>query len=1150
MSAPTLLAALLLLPGAEAAKVRLGDNFTTNTLKNYRVKGGVKWAKGRVTLGPGARLTRPLRLGHTVELRAVARLPAGEEAHGLHFRLRGSQLSAEVMLARADGKNWLVNLQWPPEMISLGKAGVKEEAWELRLELRYGVARARAWKSGTKEPAAWQTSRYSGETIAVPRSLAVHTGRTEGGTLIRWSIKGDPAPPPLTEQQQQLADQAETLHKQAFTLMRRAKNRDALAKVKQVRKLWRQVYGDNHPNAAMVLNSLGAIYQELGEETRARTYHERALALCRKLLGDEHPDTAGALNNLGRLLRIQGEYRRGRQCLEQALAINAKVLGPIHPRTAYVLNNLASLLDDMGDYAAARRYYEQALAVRQKVRGRGHLETANVLNNLGGLLHRLGEYATARKYYEESLAIALKELGPNHPGTAATLNNLGGLLTDAGRYEEARKVYRRCLAAYRKARGRDHPDTAIPLSNLGSLYHTQGKFRQARRYFDQVLAIYRKARGDNHPDTARCLEILGQMLYDQGKYPEARSHLERALAVQRQVLGRSHPGTARTLNRLGLVLAAEGKWQPAWKHLRNGAAALADSNRQYLAGSAERDFARRLLATRYYFTQLVSLAARRPELARAHGLDLAAAVLDWKAGAGQALSARQEALVLRGNDQARKQYQELLRVRRRLAQVLMRGPGRESAARYRQTRAALEKQQDDLERELARSVDAFAALQRRRRAGPRAIAARLPAGSVLVELVKSGRYDFQGKQPGKRWGPPHYDAVLLWQSPGKAPGPVVRFVPLGEAKEIEAALGVWRAAVPKGTIGPAAERRLRQRVWEPLAKVIPKGTRRLFIAPDGELALLPFEAIRLGDGKYLVERLQISYLTGGRDLMPQPQTRGKPGPALLLADPDYDALGEKPGPRVSASGSRSGEFTKRRFRFRRLPGFRREAKAVARMLRAARRPLVLRTGKEATEEVLAAARRPRLVYVITHGFFLPDLAPPPGGPGRRGLKLIDPGPKGPAPSATWEEVRLRSGLALAGANRWQERSRRGLSDGLLTALEVQDLDLWGTELVVLSACETGLGAVQVGEGVLGLRRAFQSAGARTVLASLWQVPDKETARLMGKFFRHWLRGKPKAEALRRAQRELLAELRKDPDPKRQKAPPLYWAGFICHGQPE
>jgi hypothetical protein len=238
--------------------------------------------------------------------------------------------------------------------------------------------------------------------------------------------------------------------------------------------------------------------------------------------------------------------------------------------------------------------------------------------------------------------------------------------------------------------------------------------------------------------------------------------------------------------------------------------------------------------------------------------------------------------------------------------------------------------------------------------------------------------------------------------------------------------------------------------------------------------------------------------------------------------------------------------------FKRLPGFAGEADAVAGAWQAARpgQPLHRLRGRDASEEGLAARPRPRLLYLITHGFFLPDLRPvrADGGRDLRNFDIVSLGPGRPRPSGSGEDPRLRSGLALAGANRWQQRAERGQSDGLLTALEVENLDLWGTELVVLSACETGLGQVEVGEGVLGLRRAFQNAGAQTVLASLWKVPDRDTERLMTGFFRRWLRGTPKAQALREAQLELLADLRKDADPKRRPAPPLLWAGFICHGR--
>jgi CHAT domain-containing protein len=357
--------------------------------------------------------------------------------------------------------------------------------------------------------------------------------------------------------------------------------------------------------------------------------------------------------------------------------------------------------------------------------------------------------------------------------------------------------------------------------------------------------------------------------------------------------------------------------------------------------------------------------------------------------------------------------------------------------------------------------------------------------------------------------------------------------------------------VQKGTADAEAERTLRERLWAPLARALPKGTRELVVAPDGQLALLPLEALRLDDGRFLIETYQVRYVGNGRDLLPRPRPDGPARPPVLLADPDYDAAGpadaggaKKPSAAPPQPGSRAPAAG---LRFQPLPGFAREADAVTRLLQGSPGDKVrsLR-GAAATEEALRAVQRPRLLYLVTHGFFLEDRPPVSGSLGLRKLELVA---LGTAPPQLRADARLRSGLALAGANKAQERSAKGLSDGLLTALEVENLDLFGTELVVLSACETGVGQVQVGEGVLGLRRAFQLAGAQTVLASLWQVPDQETERLMTDCLGRWLKGAAPAEGLRQAQLELIREMRRSTNANRQAAPPLYWAGFICHGQP-
>jgi CHAT domain-containing protein len=277
-------------------------------------------------------------------------------------------------------------------------------------------------------------------------------------------------------------------------------------------------------------------------------------------------------------------------------------------------------------------------------------------------------------------------------------------------------------------------------------------------------------------------------------------------------------------------------------------------------------------------------------------------------------------------------------------------------------------------------------------------------------------------------------------------------------------------------------------------------------------------------------------------------------PALLLGDPDFDlsleiqvaVAGAETAPLRSLRASRDLG----RAHFDRLPGTRTEAELAGKMLQGS-----ILLDRQAVEGAVKRASRPDVLYLATHGFFLPDQELPrddsfgafrgiagivPLSEGKPGF--LAPGP--PGPKVRIENPLLRCGLAFAGANnRDSAPPESGADDGILTGMEVAGLDLWGTKLVVLSACETGIGDIKQGEGVMGLRRAFLLAGARRVLSTLWKVPDQQTQELMTDFVKRWQAGTPAVKALREAQLAMIERLRKE----KGQAHPFFWAAFTMTG---
>jgi CHAT domain-containing protein/Tfp pilus assembly protein PilF len=880
-----------------------------------------------------------------------------------------------------------------------------------------------------------------------------------------------------------------------------------------------RVLGPDHPNTAKALANLAWLYQDSGEYAKAEPLYQRALATTERMLGPDHPDTATILDNLALLYEASGAYAKAEPLCQRALAIREKALGPEHPDTAIALGVLARLYMDTGANAKAEPLFERALAIHEKALGPEHPDTATSLADLASLYQDTGADAKAEPLFERALAIYEKALGPEHPYTASSLNSLALLYHRRGAYAKAEPMLERALAVYEKTLGPEHPSTANVLNSLAALYQETGAPAKVEPLLQRALEINENTLGPEHPDTATALGNLAWLYQDTGAYAKAETLLERAVAINEKAKGPDHPQTAHWLNNLALLYQATGTYLKAESLYRR--AQVSEENnavRSLLSGSEARKQAYlRERAASVWVNISFSLAHPTAGTA-ALGLT---SVLQYKGRVLDSISGSVTLLRRSAAPEDQTLFDQLSSIAQEFSTLTFAGPGKRSSEAFRQRLNELAQQQEKLEAELSTRSAVL-----RQAVTPitlESVRQALPADAVLVEWFRYQPFDPKTKVDA-HWGAPRYVAYVLKRSSE----PVA--IDAGAAQPIEKLVAEFRTALsdPASTYFKDVAEELSEKLVRPLRPYW-ADSQRLLLSPDGALNLVPFAALVDEHGEYLAQHFELTYFTSGRDLLRMGAEPSPRGSSVILADPNYGTSASKEVPvDNSLYPTRSGDLDRSGLVFAPLPGTATEAKLLQSLLHLDEQNLL--TGDRATEASLRELHGPRILHVATHGFFLNDhdvaAVLRPGGFGRDAPPL----PLG-------ENPLLRSGLALAGAN----ARHSGVSDdGILTAAEVAQLDLVGTQLVVLSACDTGVGTVQNGEGVYGLRRALVLAGAQSQLVSLWNVADAPTQELMLDYYQRLLKGEGRSAALRASQLVMLA------NPERQH--PYYWAGFIPIGQ--
>ncbi len=928
--------------------------------------------------------------------------------------------------------------------------------------------------------------------------------------------------------------------------------------------------GSDDTTARTLINA-GIFYAETNDYQGAQQFFERALAVADKA-GRADTLAASSLTGLSVVMGLAGDYAGASRRNRELVARTEAAYGPVDPRLRFPLDALTQDLRDLGEYDAAQQTAERSLALTERAFGASHPAVAKSLHTLATIVAERGDYARATTLLErvavmtqqgppdpdagplwalndvrrasgvlrEDVAIFARlvefrerRYGAAQPAVGDTLTELVGLLESTAEYRRTRPMLERALASQEEMLGPDHPDIAAIATNLATVLLRTGEEESGRRLYERALNIREKSLGLDHPKVAASLVNLGRLYSKDGRFAEARSLLDRALAIQEKRLGPEHPEVAVTLSSLADLAVRSGATREAFamaaraemlgrEHMRLTARVLPE--RHALAYASSRNAALDLM---------LSVAAQRAGTATA--TTVWDAVVRSRGMIFDEMAARHRVATIAEDPETAALARALATARQRLATEVVRGIRNESPERYHRLLERAWADRDRAERALAERSMTFRADQSRKNVGLSELSLALPNATALVAFA---RYE----QPE-----PSYLAFVL---PARGGAPAV--VPLGNAAAIDGTILRWRQQLEREAQaagrdvkrGEAAYRRvaleLRRQTWDRLAGYLPATTAQVFVVPDGALHLVSFDALPSEGSTYLVEHgPAIHHLSAERDLVSPDSGRNTGQGLLALGGPAFDTVDV--APRASASafrGSRSACTDFQSMRFDPLPASLREVEQVASLWKASGAGEVVRlTGASASEQAFKTrAADHRVLHLATHGFFL-------GGRCASALEPSSGSTTAGTSSIGKESPLLLSGLVLAGANK-RDRAAPEQDDGVLTAEEVASLNLRDVEWAVLSGCDTGTGEVKSGEGVFGLRRAFQLAGARTVIMSLWPVDDESARRWMTTLYQARLvKSLSTVEAVRAASITLLRDRRAGA----LSTHPFYWAAFVAAG---
>lgn len=896
--------------------------------------------------------------------------------------------------------------------------------------------------------------------------------------------------------------------------------RMAADKLFEAATLEKKEIGPNSYWYANTLSYCARLYNETGWYEKAYELCKDAVEIKKEVLGTSHPSYVSSLSLFAGCNSSLGNYAEALRLATKVLEIRKNVLGIGHTDYAIALDNLANYNSELGNYTEAIRLGTEAMEIIKENYGTEHPDYALSLNNLSGYNSNFGNYAEAIRLANEALDIWKTVFGKLHPDYATTLGNLANYYSDLGNYAESIRLDKEAMKIWKTLLGPEDPEYARSLNNLGQSYSYIGNYAEAIKFETEAMGIAKRVFGTEHPVYATLLGNLALINSNYGNYAEAVRLETEAMEIRKKVFGINHPEYALSLKNLANYNFDFGNYAEAYKYCQQNTRIIQSHIRKIFSGlssTLQKSIWERKYADNFNFILPNCIVRCQTDESISELYDMTCL---FAKGILLNTGIEMRKLILESGDSIMSQKYDTMSKNISIYNKLIEKPQSDRYLDADSLNSVIQKQ----EMELARDSKAYGDYTHNMTIKWKDVQRNLGDNDIAIEFL-----DF----PIINTDSTLYVAITLkrgYDSP--------RMVTLFEKKQL--------MAIPEEVYYTQTD--VSNLVWKPLKEEL-KGIRNIYFAPSGELHRIGIEYLPINKTENIRDEYTLYRLSSTRQIAAIPdETKGKNN--ILYGGLDYDEKSDAisidsvsiENPVLRSGFNRANvDSLSLRNSFEYLEGTKREVDMIAKDMKRHNVPYVYYSGIDGTEESFKHldGTKPKVMHIATHGFFLTEEEAVKSKYSRPEIELLTDGFQ-KVGRPVEDKSMTRSGLLFSGCNHAinHEQIPDEEEDGILTAKEISMLDLRGLNLVVLSACQTGLGDIISGEGVFGLQRGFKKAGAKTILMSLDKVDDEATRILMVEFYKNLMSGKTKHQSFKDAQKYLRqVDNGRYDDPK-------YWASFI------